>query len=253
MIKLDATPPPLRTSIDPVPVGWKQLARARVGLSYQIVRVACRPVVGLCRPVVSGLERIPAHGALIVASNHLSAIDTLFLSVLLKRRVIFLAKAEYFTRSGLRGELMSGLMSACGFVAVDRSSPAAGRAAIDGGLQVLAAGGVFGVYPEGTRSTDGRLYRGRTGVARLALESGAQVLPVALVGTNRVLPPGRRLPRIHRVQLRIGQPIRFVREQGKSLHDSGQLRATTEKVMNAIQGLSGQERVNGYARSGSSL
>ena len=248
-----STPPPLRTGIDPVPARWKQLAGARVGLSYRIIKAACRPAVGACRPLVTGRECVPAHGPVIVASNHLSAVDTLFLSVLLRRRVTFLAKAEYFTRSGLRGRLMSGLMSACGFVAVDRTSPAAGRAAIDRGLQVLAAGGVFGVYPEGTRSTDGRLYRGRTGVARLALESGAQVLPVALVGTSRVLPPGRRLPRIHRVQLRIGQPIRFLREQGKSPHDSTQLRATTEKVMDAIHALSGQERVNGYARSGSNL
>ena len=114
-------------------------------------------MVELCRPLVSGLERIPGDGPLIVASNHLSAIDTLFLSVLLRRRVTFLAKAEYFSQSGVRGRAMSGLMSACGFVAVDRASPAAGRAVIDRGLQVLASGGALGVYPEGTRSTDGRL------------------------------------------------------------------------------------------------
>ncbi len=222
--------------------------RLGAGLSYRLVKAACRPVVGVCRPLVTGLERVPAEGPVIVASNHLSAADTLFISVLLRRRVTFLAKAEYFTRSGLRGRLMSGLMSACGFVPVDRSSPAAGRAAIDRGLRVLAAGGVFGVYPEGSRSPDGRLYRGRTGVARLALESGARVLPVALVGTSRVLPPGRRVPRIHQVQLRVGRPIRFVQEPGKSIHDSTQLRATTETVMGAIRGLSGQERVDAYAQ-----
>jgi 1-acyl-sn-glycerol-3-phosphate acyltransferase len=232
--------------------GWMRLDGARVGLSYRFVKVACRPIVGLCRPLMTGLERVPANGPVIVASNHLSAIDTLFLSVLLRRRVTFLAKAEYFNRSGLRGRLMLGLMSACGFVAVDRSSPAAGRAAVDRGLQVLAAGGVFGVYPEGTRSTDGRLYRGRTGVARLALESGAPVLPVALIGTSRVLPPGRRLPRIHAVQLRMGLPMRFVPEEGKSLHDRTQLRTTTETVMKAIRSLSGQELANTYARSNSS-
>jgi 1-acyl-sn-glycerol-3-phosphate acyltransferase len=228
------------------------VARARIELSYRIVRAACRPVAGLCRPTVSGLEHVPSDGPLIVASNHLSAIDTLFLSVLLKRRVTFLAKAEYFTRPGLRGRLMSGLMSACGFVPVDRASPAAGRAAIHSGLQVLASGGVFGVYPEGARSMDGRLYRGRTGIARLALESGAAVLPVALVGTSQVLPPGGRLPRLHRVQLRIGQPMRFVRDETKSLHDRTQLRVTTEQVMKAIHDLSGQERVDSYARTGSS-
>ncbi len=227
----------------------KRLMGAGVGLSYRTVKAVCRPAVWLCRPLVTGLDRVPTHGPVIVASNHLSAVDTLFLSALLRRRVTFLAKAEYFTRSGLRGRLMSALMSACGFVSVDRSSPAAGRAAIDRGLQVLAAGGVFGVYPEGTRSTDGRLYRGRTGVARLALESGALVLPVALIGTGRVLPPGRRLPRIHQVQLRVGQPMRFVREEGKSLHDRTQLRTTTETVMSAIRSLSGQQRVNAYARS----
>lgn len=226
----------------------KRLCEARVDLSYRTIKALCRPVVGLCRPRVTGMEHVPLRGALIVASNHLSACDTLFLSVLLRRRVTFLAKAEYFTRVGLRGRLMSGLMSACGFVPVDRASPAAGRAAIDRGLQILACGGAFCVYPEGTRSPDGRLYRGRTGVARLALQSGARVLPVALVGTSYVLPPGRRRPRIHRVHLRIGQPMDFVGEAGRSPHDRAQLRTTTEAVMSAVHHLSGQERVDAYAR-----
>lgn len=253
MIQWYTSPPLLlRAGAPDRATGRAWVAKARIELSYRVVRTACRPVAGLCRPRVSGLERLPSDGPLIVASNHLSAIDTLFLSVLLKRRVTFLAKAEYFTKPGLRGRLMSALVSACGFVPVDRANPAAGRAAIDSGLRVLASGGVFGVYPEGTRSSDGRLYRGRTGIARLALESGAPVLPVALVGTRRVLPPGRRLPRLHRVQVRIGPPMRFVRDETKSPHDRMQLRVITEQVMASIHGLSGQERVDSYSRSGSS-
>lgn len=202
------------------------------------------------RPRVTGREHVPVDGAVIVASNHLSAIDTLCLSVLLPRRVKFLAKAEYFNRLGIRGRLMAWLMSTCGFVPVDRSSPAAGKDALDAGSRVLSHGGVLGLYPEGTRSPDGRLYRGRTGVARLALMSGAPVLPVALKGTREALPTGSRWPRPKTIEVHVASPLVF-ELGGRSPHNSAVLRATTDAVMAAIGAMSGQARADGYAAPGS--
>jgi 1-acyl-sn-glycerol-3-phosphate acyltransferase len=206
-----------------------------------------RPFVTLVlRPRVTGREHVPRSGQLIVASNHLSAIDTLCLAILLPRPVTFLAKAEYFTQPGIRGRMMATLMSTCGFIPVDRSSPAAAKEALDAGCRVLNGGGVFGVYPEGTRSPDGRLYRGRTGVARLALASGSPVLPVGLIGTREALPAGRRRPRFCSVGIKIGPPMSFSLD-GRPLNNSAMLRATTDDVMAAIQALSGQQTVAGYA------
>jgi 1-acyl-sn-glycerol-3-phosphate acyltransferase len=230
-----------------VPRGWPKIPK---DFGFRVITTFLRPLVGLLlRPSVTGKDHVPADGPLIVASNHLSAIDTLCLSVLLPRKVTFLAKSEYFTRSGIRGWLMARLMWTCGFVPVDRSSPAAGKAALAAGLSVLQEGGVFGVYPEGTRSTDGRLYRGRTGVARLALISGAPVLPVGLLGTRQALPPGSRCPRARRVHVVIGSVLRFQLD-GASVHNSALLRRTTDEVMNAIADLSRQERGIGYAELG---
>jgi 1-acyl-sn-glycerol-3-phosphate acyltransferase len=218
-------------------------------VSYLAVKTAFRPAALAFRPRVTGRHHVPAQGAAIIASNHLSALDTLLIAVLLRRRVTFLAKAEYFTKPGVRGRLMSALMANCGFIPVDRSSPSEGKAALATGLRVLAEGGILGVYPEGTRSPDGRLYRGRTGIARLALESGAPVVPVALAGTRQALPPGRRWPRLRGVRVQIGEPLRFSRD-GRSLHDQALLRESTDAVMASIHRMSGQERAAGFAPSG---
>ncbi|MCW2526433.1 MAG: 1-acylglycerol-3-phosphate O-acyltransferase, partial [Pseudonocardiales bacterium] len=198
------------------------------------------------RPKVLGAENVPRQGPVIVAANHLSSLDTLFIAVLLRRRVTFIAKAEYFSKPGVRGRAMAALMAACGFIPLDRSSASAAKAAMTTGLRVLAEGGVLGVYPEGTRSPDGRLYRGRTGIARLALESGAPVVPVGLVGTREVLPPDRRIPRLRSIKVKIAAPLSFSRGD-RSPNDQALLRSATDEVMTAILGLSGQQRADGYA------
>ncbi len=217
--------------------------------SYLLVKTALRPVVLAFRPKVIGSQNVPQNGPAILAANHLSALDTLFIAVLLRRRVTFIAKAEYFSKPGIRGRAMAALMAACGFIPLDRTSASAAKAAMTTGLRVLAEGGVLGVYPEGTRSPDGRLYRGRTGIARLALESGAPVVPVALLGTREVLPPDRRWPRLRRIKVHIAAPLCFARGD-RGANDQALLRASTDAVMNSIQQLSGQERAAGYAPPG---
>jgi 1-acyl-sn-glycerol-3-phosphate acyltransferase len=190
-----------------------------------------------------GRRHVPAHGPVILASNHLSFIDSVVIRLAAPRRVIFLAKAEYFTGSGLRGRLARWFFTAVGSVPVARGQHRAATAALDTALEVLAAGDVFGIYPEGTRSLDGRLYRGRTGVAWLALTSGAPVVPVALHGTERLQPVGKRLPRPHRVTVRFGHPLRFSGDQASARTR----RAVTNEVMAAIAELSGQERADRFA------
>jgi 1-acyl-sn-glycerol-3-phosphate acyltransferase len=192
---------------------------------------------------VHGREHVPADGPVILASNHLSFIDSVVIRFAAPRRVMFLTKAEYFTGRGLRGRLMRWFFTAAGSVPVSRGQHRAAQAALDAALEVLAAGTVFGIYPEGTRSLDGRLYRGRTGVAWLALTSGAPVVPVALHGTERLQPVGKRLPRPHRVTVRFGPPLRFTGDPGSARAR----RAVTNEVMHAIADLSGQERADRYA------
>src|ERR1051326_4075319 len=169
--------------------------RTRV-LYWVLKHIVLGPILKLIfRPVVEGLENVPASGAAIIASNHLSFSDSIFMPLMVKRRVTFVAKAEYFTGRGIKGKLIKTFFSGTGTIPVDRSGGRAAQAAIDTGLRVLREGNLFGIYPEGTRSPDGRLYRGKTGVARLALEAGVPVIPVAMLNLDELQPPGQIRPR----------------------------------------------------------
>ncbi|MGW2046804.1 lysophospholipid acyltransferase family protein [Streptomyces sp. NPDC001858] len=200
------------------------------------------------RPWVEGLEHIPAEGPAILASNHLSFSDSFFLPAVLDRKVTFIAKAEYFTTPGVKGRLTAAFFRGVGQLPVDRSGGrGAGEAAIRSGVEVLEKGELFGIYPEGTRSPDGRLYRGKPGgLARVALATGAPVIPVAMIDTEKIQPPGKVLPKVMRPGIRIGRPLDFSRYQGMD-HDRFVLRALTDEVMYEIMNLSGQEYVDIYA------
>ncbi|MFF1547607.1 lysophospholipid acyltransferase family protein [Streptomyces sp. NPDC058291] len=200
------------------------------------------------RPWVEGLENIPDEGPAILASNHLSFSDSFFLPAVLDRKVTFIAKAEYFTTPGVKGRLTAAFFKGVGQLPVDRSGGrGAGEAAIRSGMDVLERGELFGIYPEGTRSPDGRLYRGKPGgLARVALATGAPVIPVAMIDTEKIQPPGKVLPKIMRPGIRIGRPLDFSRYQGMD-HDRFVLRALTDEVMYEIMKLSGQEYVDMYA------
>jgi 1-acyl-sn-glycerol-3-phosphate acyltransferase len=195
---------------------------------------------------VEGAEHVPASGPLLLASNHLSVTDSTFLPMAVARHVTFMAKAEYFTATGPLGRFVSWFMARDGQVAVNRDDQLAAVKSLDACLEVLRRGDAFAIYPEGTRSPDGRLYRGRTGVAWLALKSGAPVVPVAMVGTGRLLPPGRVLPRPARLGVVFGKPVQLgaIATDPDSARDR---RAATEAIMAAIGELSGQEYVPRYA------
>jgi 1-acyl-sn-glycerol-3-phosphate acyltransferase len=200
------------------------------------------------RPWVEGLENIPAEGPAILASNHLSFSDSFFLPVMVPRKVTFIAKAEYFTTPGVKGRLTAAFFKGAGQLPVDRSGArGAGEAAIKSGIEVLERGELFGIYPEGTRSPDGRLYRGKPGgLARVAHATGAPVIPVAMIDTEKIQPPGKVMPKLMRPGIRIGKPMDFTRYQGME-HDRFVLRALTDQVMYEIMKLSGQEYVDIYA------
>lgn len=202
----------------------------------------------LFRPWVRGLENIPASGAAILASNHLSFSDSIFLPLQSRRPVVFLAKSEYFTGKGLKGALTRWFFKSTGQLPIDRSGGKASEASLNTGLSVLASGQVLGIYPEGTRSPDGRLYRGRTGIARMALEAKVPVIPVAMIDTEKVQPIGKRLPRIRRIGIIIGQPLDFSRFDGME-GDRIVLRAVADEIMYELMKLSGQEYVDVYASS----
>jgi len=206
----------------------------------------------LFRPQVEGLEHLPVDGAAILASNHLSFSDSVFLPLVCRRRITFLAKSDYFTTPGFKGLLTRLFMSAAGQVAVDRSGGRASEAALRTGLRVLGTGELLGIYPEGTRSPDGRLYRGKTGVARMALEAGVPVIPCAMINTHLIQPPGRVRPKIMRVRISIGAPLDFSRYQGMS-GDRFVLRSMTDEIMYELMQLSGQEYVDIYAQKAKSL
>ncbi len=188
---------------------------------------------------MTGLEHLPATGPALLASNHLGTIDPIILPALMPRRVTFVAKSEYFADGKLTGKLLRAL----GQLPVERRASSAATAALDAALDVLRAGEVFGIYPEGTRSPDGRLYRGKVGVGWLALASGAPVIPVGMIGSDKVLPRGSVLPRPVRVEIRLGAPVP-VSGDPSSPKDR---RAATDQIMDAIAALTGQERVAGYA------
>jgi 1-acyl-sn-glycerol-3-phosphate acyltransferase len=195
---------------------------------------------------VEGREHVPARGALIVASNHLSFIDSIVIPLASGRQVHFLGKAEYFQGTGLRGAAVRWFHSAAGTIPVDRADPRAAAGSLELAEEVLRRGDAFGVYPEGTRSPDGRLHRGRTGVARMALATGATVLPCAVIGTDKVQPPGSNGFRPGKVVVRFGPPV-DVASLEQRYQKAALLRAVTDAVMDAIGALSGQERSGMYA------
>ena len=199
------------------------------------------------RPVVEGGEHVPDEGPAIIASNHISFSDSIFMPLMVKRKVIFVAKAEYFTGRGIKGFFTRLFFSGVGTIPVDRSGGRAAQAAIDTGLRILREGKLFGIYPEGTRSPDGRLYRGKTGVARLALESGAPVIPVAMLNADEIQPPGTLIPKIRRARIRFGQPMDFSRYAGMA-GDRFIERAVTDEIMYELMTLSGREYVDVYAQ-----
>ncbi|WP_043268487.1 lysophospholipid acyltransferase family protein [Streptomyces sp. CT34] len=198
------------------------------------------------RPRIEGLEHVPEEGAAIIAGNHLSFADHFVMPAIVPRRVTFLAKAEYFTGPGLKGRLTAAFFRGVGQIPVDRSGGHASQAAIASGLAVLRKGRLLGIYPEGTRSHDGRLYKGRTGVASMAIRTGVPVIPCAMIGTFEAQPTGRRLPRAMRITIRFGAPMEFSRYAGLA-DERTALRAVTDEIMYAILKLSGQEYVDTYA------
>ncbi len=202
----------------------------------------------LFRPWVRGMENIPNSGAAILASNHLSFSDSIFLPLQSRRPLVFLAKSEYFTGKGIKGALTRWFFKGTGQLPIDRSGGKASEAALNTGLTVLGGGQVLGIYPEGTRSPDGRLYRGRTGIARMVLEAKVPVLPVAMIDTEKVQPIGKRLPRIRRIGIVVGEPLDFSRFEGME-GDRIVLRAVTDEIMYELMKLSGQEYVDAYASS----
>jgi 1-acyl-sn-glycerol-3-phosphate acyltransferase len=203
---------------------------------------------GIYDPWVEGLEHVPDTGGAIFASNHLSFSDSFFLPLVVERRITFLAKADYFTGSGLKGRATASFFRGVGQVPIDRSGGRAGEAALTTGIRILKAGELLGLYPEGTRSPDGRLYRGKTGIARIALEAGVPVLPTAMIGTDVIQPTGQKLPNLGKgvVGVRIGKPLDFSRYEGMST-DRFVLRSVTDEIMYELMELSGQEYVDMYA------
>ncbi|GIE76049.1 putative 1-acylglycerol-3-phosphate O-acyltransferase [Actinoplanes philippinensis] len=209
--------------------------------------VVLGPVLKLVfRPKVEGLHHVPRSGPVILACNHLSFSDSIFTPLIMRRKVTFVAKAEYFTGKGIKGWFSRMFFTGAGTIPVDRSGGEAAQAALDTLLRVLREGNVAGIYPEGTRSPDGRLYRGKTGVARLALESGAPVVPVALLNTDEIQPTGTLIPTVKRVRIRIGQPLDFSRYADQR-GDRFVERAITDEIMYELMALSGREYVDVYA------
>lgn len=195
------------------------------------------------RPKVKGLRNVPGKGPVIIASNHLSFSDSIFMPLVVPRKVTFLAKSEYFTSPGPKGLLKKLTFIALGQVPVDRSGGRRSEAALQTGLKILDEGNCLGIYPEGTRSPDGRLYKGRTGIARLAIESGAPVIPVAMSNTDKIQPTGKVIPNLHRVGMIFGEPMYFAGDS-TDLH---YLRVVTDQIMKKIQEMSGQEYIDIYA------
>lgn len=205
------------------------------------------PVVkAIFRPWIVGRGNVPTIGAAIFASNHLSVSDSIFLPLMIDRPMSFLAKSDYFTGRGLKGWATRVFMKATGQIPIDRTGGKASEASLNTGLQVLGRGDLLGIYPEGTRSPDGKLYRGRTGLARMALEARVPVIPVVMVDTDVVMPIGRSIPRIGRVGMVIGEPLDFSRFQGME-SDRYVLRSVTDEIMVALQRLGEQQYDDVYA------
>lgn len=216
-------------------------------MKYQVSRALAGPLLHLLwRPEVEGGEHIPRTGGAIIASNHLSIVDSVFLPLVLDRPLTFAAKSEYFTGTRPAQRFAGAYLRATKQLRVDRTEARAAQNMLQAALGLLRNGELFGIYPEGTRSPDGRLYRGRTGIGWLALNSGLPVIPVAMLGTDQVLPPGHTIPRLHRIRIRIGAPLTFAAYDGQGGGAQAR-RAVADEVMRAIQALSGQEFVPMYA------
>ena len=231
--------------------GQVELQRGRggpgAGIYWLLKNVLLGPAIDkVFRPVEEGVENVPRTGPAILASNHLSFADWLFMPLALDRRVTFVAKSDYFTGAGLKGWAQKRFFAGTGQVPIDRSGGRASESALRAGLKVLERGELFGIYPEGTRSHDGRLYKGRTGVARLALLAKVPVIPTAVVGTDVIAPPGRIITKVVSPTIRFGAPLDFSRYEGM-VEDRFILRSITDEVMYAIMELSGQEYVDVYA------
>jgi 1-acyl-sn-glycerol-3-phosphate acyltransferase len=206
------------------------------------------PVRAIFRPWSLGLSNVPSSGPVIIASNHISFVDSIFIPLLMPRRMVFLAKSEYFRGSGIKGMLTRFFFTSIGMLPMDRSGGKASEASLNTGLEVLNEGGVLGIYPEGTRSPDGKLYRGRTGVARMILEAGVPVIPVACIDTDKVMRVGSNRPHVHRVGVIYGKPLDFSRFAGLE-GDRFILRSVTDEITYEIARLGGQEYVDIYASS----
>ncbi|PPH55957.1 1-acyl-sn-glycerol-3-phosphate acyltransferase [Rathayibacter sp. AY1E1] len=200
------------------------------------------------RPWVVGADKVPQNGGVIIASNHLSFIDSVILPLVIERNMVFLAKSDYFTGKGLKGWATRTFFTATGMLPIDRSGGKASEASLNTGLRVLAGGHALGIYPEGTRSPDGRMYRGRTGVARMVLEARVPVIPVAMIDTARIMPIGKRLPKLGRIGIVFGEPLDFSRFEGME-GDRFILRSITDEIMYELLALSGQEYLDVYATS----
>lgn len=216
-------------------------------LYWILKRVVLGPVLLMTfRPKITGKKHLPKQGAAILASNHMSFSDSIFLPLAVPRRITFLAKSEYFTGRGIKGWLMKKFFEGAGQVPIDRSGGRASEAAVNTAIGILKSGELLGIYPEGTRSPDGKLYRGRTGMARIAIEAGVPVIPVAMIGTYDIQPIGQVFPRIKRVGIAFGEPIDMSQYAGRQ-RDPAALREATNLVMDSLKKLGGQEYVDIYA------
>jgi 1-acyl-sn-glycerol-3-phosphate acyltransferase len=214
-------------------------------VQYQLSRVVAGPILhAFGRPRATGLENIPASGPALLASNHLSIIDSVYLPLMLSRPVVFPAKAEYFTAKGPVGRLWAAYLRSTNQLAMNRDDTRSATATLEAAAEILRAGELFGFYPEGTRSPDGRLYRGRSGLGWLVLNTGAPVIPIAMSGTRKMMPPGK-LPRPAKIEIRIGKPMEFGHLAGDP--PGRARRIIADEVMQAIRDLSGQEYVHQYA------
>ncbi|MFD1211472.1 lysophospholipid acyltransferase family protein [Arthrobacter sp. GCM10027362] len=218
---------------------------------FEVTRALFRGAIrATCRPVVEGLENFPKEGPVIVAPNHQSFLDSIIVQALMPRRVAFFAKAEYFTGKGVKGMFSRWFFSSVGSIPVERGEQAASVAALQTALEILERNEAFGIYPEGTRSRDGRLYRGRTGVGWLALTTGAPVLPVGLIGTDKLQPADRLMITPRQFTMKVGAPLYF--DKVGADHSLPARRAATDKIMDAIAELTGQERASTYNQTKSS-
>ncbi|WP_210440302.1 lysophospholipid acyltransferase family protein [Nocardioides xinjiangensis] len=213
---------------------------------YSVLHSVVPPLArAVWRPTIEGLHHVPPTGPVIVASNHLSFVDSVVIPCVVPRKVVFLAKSDYFTGTGLKGAAQRAWFEGLGMLPVDRDDSRAALASLDTALEVLGRGEAFGIYPEGTRSRDGRLYRGRTGVAHLALTAGCPVVPVGLQGTEDIQPVGSSRPRLAEVSVRFGEPIRVAGEYD-GVPSGRARRELTDRIMAAIAELSGQELAGVY-------